>query len=93
MQEQNVRVIALGDVPETLLDKETATLRDGDGDVYLARALSDEDYGTFSAFVDEGGLLLLYNRMGSCGTLIRRVIAIRLKARPSNAYAGCSAAF
>lgn len=47
-------------------------------EVYLVRSASDGGNGVFSAHVNASGILVLYNVMGACGMLERRVLVVSL---------------
>lgn len=59
---------------------------------YLVRAEADRSGGVYSGFYEGQTLLILYNRMGSCGPEVRSAVVIELKAAPVRIYGGCSGA-
>ena len=61
-------------------------------DYYLVRAEADHSGGVYSGFYEGQTLLVLYNRMGSCGPEVRSAVVIELKAAPVRVYGGCSGA-
>ena len=61
-------------------------------DYYLVRAEADHSGGVYSGFYEGQTLLVLYNRMGSCGPEARSAVVIELKAAPVRVYGGCSGA-
>lgn len=61
-------------------------------EIYLVRGASDGGNGVFTGYVNEAGILILYNVMGECGLFERRVLAVSLRDRPERVYGGCSGA-
>lgn len=81
----------LSEMPNAIpFSRLTGLRRDSGEDVYLVRSASDGGNGVFSAHVNESGVLVLYNVMGDCGALERRVLAVSLGSKPERVYGGCS---